>query len=367
MSRALRWQYDPECESENPPEGCEVVNCEYLAAMEYRYQGGRGRYMVRPRDPETMGLSPYSAADGQWFDYDGDEIYGDLSLRYDDQSQRLDVTDVMAHEPGLAQYDNASRALHHLHGNLIGTTERMTDAAGAIAHRAVYTAFGELIEESGTVATRYGYAGAYGYQSASSQKPIDPLAELGWLHVGERYYDPSTGRFAQRDPIGIRGGANVYLYTGGNPTASADPEGRLLFIIAFAAAAVLIITDTAEAPGPDDTGDAMRQRRQQQEKENFWAGLELATSCVPVFQFAKTGGWLGVGYRARTFAFRAPGTAAWLVGVPGNVITKIRWVPGLRGVVPVLFRGAIEVAGHPAARNCFWTVIRQMRKGWFWF
>jgi RHS repeat-associated protein len=183
--------------------------------------------MVRPRDPETMGLSPYSAADGQWFDYDGDEIYGDLSLRYDDQIPQLDVTDVMAHEPGLAQYDFSSEALHHLHGNLIGTTERMTDAAGSIAHRAVYTAFGELIQESGTVATRYGYAGAYGYQTASSQEPADPLAELGWLHVGERYYDPSSGRFVQRDPIGIRGGGNVYSYVLNQPTARIDSLGLI--------------------------------------------------------------------------------------------------------------------------------------------
>jgi hypothetical protein len=109
----------------NPPEGCEVVNCEYLAAMEHRYQSGRGRCMVRPRDPATM--QPYAADDGQWFDYDGDAIYGDLSLRYDDQTPQLDVTDVMAHEPGMAQFDHASGALHHLHGNLIGTTERMTD------------------------------------------------------------------------------------------------------------------------------------------------------------------------------------------------------------------------------------------------
>jgi RHS repeat-associated protein len=137
------------------------------------------------------------------------------------------VTDVMAHEPGMAQYDHASQALHHLHGNLIGTTERMTDAFGSIARRAVYTAFGELIDESGAVGTRYGYAGAYGYQSASSQKPIDPLAELGWLHVGERYYDPSTSRFVQRDPIGIRGGPNVYVYVMNAPASGVDPAGLL--------------------------------------------------------------------------------------------------------------------------------------------
>jgi RHS repeat-associated protein len=249
MSRALRWQYDPECESENPPEGCEVVNCEYLAAMEYRYQGGRGRYMVRPRDPETMQLYPYTAADGQWFDYDGEGIYGDYSVSYDEQTQQWLATNTLAHEPGLAQYDHAWQALHHLHGNLIGTTERMTDGAGSIAHRAVYTAFGELIDESGAVGTRYGYAGAYGYQSASSQEPADPLAELGWLHVGERYYDPSAGRFVQRDPIGIRGGLNVYEYAKSGPVILVDPAGLTSSLYSPQGCAALIEAEIAVGGG----------------------------------------------------------------------------------------------------------------------
>ena len=44
-------------------------------------------------------------------------------------------------------------------------------------------------------------------------------------HVGWRWYQPDTGRFTQRDPIGIRGGLNVYEYCGGNPVAEGDPEG----------------------------------------------------------------------------------------------------------------------------------------------
>jgi hypothetical protein len=219
MSRAERWQYaageeGSGCENgpppEGPPTGCPVTNCAAYAAMEYRYAGGRGRYMVRPLDPETM--APESAAAGQWFDHDGQEIYSDFSVSYDEQSQTVTATDLVAHEPGLAQYDNVSQALHHLHGNLIGTTERMTDAFGSIAHRAVYTAFGEPVSESGAIGTRYQYAGAWGYEQAECREIpdgqggyvawCDPLAELGWLHVGERYYDSSTGPFAQRDPIG---------------------------------------------------------------------------------------------------------------------------------------------------------------------
>ena len=201
-----------------------AANCEPLAAMEYRYDGARARYMVRPRDPDTM--LPYSDDDGDWFDYAGNSIYNDYTVDYDGQTT-VTATNAMSHVPGLAQFDLLTGDLHHLHGNLIGTTEIMTDdpisGIPTVANRTVTTAFGEPVYEAGTVGTRYGYAGAWGYQSPAS---ADPLSELGWLHVGARYYDPSCGRFVQRDPIGIRGGLNVYGYVENTPTILVDPSGH---------------------------------------------------------------------------------------------------------------------------------------------
>jgi len=40
-----------------------------------------------------------------------------------------------------------------------------------------------------------------------------------------RDYDPATGRYAQSDPIGIRGGINTYAYTGDSPLLLSDPFG----------------------------------------------------------------------------------------------------------------------------------------------
>lgn len=211
IARSERWQIETD-----PELGEYAINCEPLAAMEYRYDGGRQRYLVRPRDPVT--LLPYDAADGHWSDYAGASIYGDYTLA----GAPICVTDTMAHEPGLAQFDHAQSALHHLHGNLIGTTERMTDGMSAIAHRAVYTAFGEPVHADGPVNTRYGYAGAWGYEAAGQ---ADLLVELGWLHVGKRYYDSASGRFMQRDPIGLRGSLNTYLYLDASPVDEVDPEG----------------------------------------------------------------------------------------------------------------------------------------------
>ncbi|WP_324872551.1 RHS repeat-associated core domain-containing protein [Methylocaldum sp.] len=40
-----------------------------------------------------------------------------------------------------------------------------------------------------------------------------------------RYYDPTLGRFTQRDPAGFADGVNPYVYVGNNPVSFTDPLG----------------------------------------------------------------------------------------------------------------------------------------------
>jgi RHS repeat-associated protein len=47
----------------------------------------------------------------------------------------------------------------------------------------------------------------------------------GLLYRRNRYYDPSTGRFTQEDPIGLAGGMNLYGFAGGDPVNFSDPLG----------------------------------------------------------------------------------------------------------------------------------------------
>ena len=44
-------------------------------------------------------------------------------------------------------------------------------------------------------------------------------------YFDSRNYDPTTGRFLQKDPIGREGGLNLYGYALGNPIKLSDPLG----------------------------------------------------------------------------------------------------------------------------------------------
>ncbi len=62
-------------------------------------------------------------------------------------------------------------------------------------------------------------------KSGYSGKPLAPIVlhhrnpkpkTMGVTHYGYRYYDPVTGRWPSRDPIGERGGVNLYGFVGNN-------------------------------------------------------------------------------------------------------------------------------------------------------
>ncbi len=91
---------------------------------------------------------------------------------------------------------------------------------GSIAQRLDYDAFGRITFDSNPGFQPFGFAGGL----------YDP--QTGLVRFGARDYDPETGRWTSKDPIGFGGGdANLYGYVLGNPVNLTDDDGRAVPLI----------------------------------------------------------------------------------------------------------------------------------------
>ena len=94
-------------------------------------------------------------------------------------------------------------------------------ADGTIAARYEYGVFGELIRATGPMAFVNPFRFSTKYQDD----------ETGFIYYGFRYYNPTTGRFLSRDPLGESGGENLYALVGNDPVSQLDLLG--LVLVAF--------------------------------------------------------------------------------------------------------------------------------------
>ena len=98
-----------------------------------------------------------------------------------------------------------------------GNIMQKLDDTGSIAMNVAYDPFGNIID--GTLVGEYGF----------STKPL--IDDLNWYYYGFRYYDPTTGRWPNRDPIEEQGGLNLYAFVGNDGVNAWDqlglrPRGR---------------------------------------------------------------------------------------------------------------------------------------------
>ncbi|RDS80153.1 hypothetical protein DWU98_14670 [Dyella monticola] len=96
------------------------------------------------------------------------------------------------------------------------TVRAVTDTQGNLDYAWPWlgNAFGEVMSEGSSSF----YDGRFPGQ--------DYDAETGLSYNGARYYDPTTGRYIQSDPLGMFGGqSSTYAYVGGDPLDRIDPFG----------------------------------------------------------------------------------------------------------------------------------------------
>ncbi|WP_157374734.1 RHS repeat-associated core domain-containing protein, partial [Burkholderia ubonensis] len=108
----------------------------------------------------------------------------------------------------------------YYHCDQIGTPLLMTDELGDVVWEASYKAWGEARE----VIARASKAAGITPRNLLRFQGQQVDEETGLHYNRYRYYDPDSGRFISKDPIGLQGGINVYQYAP-NPVQWIDPLG----------------------------------------------------------------------------------------------------------------------------------------------
>lgn len=110
-------------------------------------------------------------------------------------------------------------AVYYLHTDHLGAVVKATDADQALIWDVVRRPYGQRKIKTAKIEIPPGLAGQYYDQ------------ESGNYYNYFRDYDPSTGRYLQSDPIGLRGGINTYAYVRGRPINAYDVLGLDLVLV----------------------------------------------------------------------------------------------------------------------------------------
>ncbi|MGE7717885.1 DNRLRE domain-containing protein [Priestia megaterium] len=171
-----------------------------LATFTYDYEGKR--------------TSMTNSTGTIYFHYDGDKVV------YETDINNNIVADYTWDDQGNPETMTKSGTTYYYHLNGHGDVTALTDASGNTVAQYQYDAWGNIISQTGTMATAnpYRFAG-YRYDEAT-----------GLYYLISRYYDSNVGRFITSDtfqgyvdnPLSL----NQYIYTENNPVMLIDPDGH---------------------------------------------------------------------------------------------------------------------------------------------
>jgi RHS repeat-associated protein len=139
-----------------------------------------------------------------YFLYDGTDLLAELDQNGTIKTINIfGATGLLSRNDTWYQYDIAGNVIHR------------SDNNGKVIYTDLKDAWGNnLVTSSST--DPFGYNAQWGYYTD---------VETGLILCTYRYYDPSSGRFLTRDPIGYVDGPNLYTYVGNNVVNQQDPLG----------------------------------------------------------------------------------------------------------------------------------------------
>lgn len=191
---------------------------------------GLGRLRARQRYQWISGPNIWTATVQDRYLYDGWRVIqdriGDSTLinsytRGTDLSGSLEGAGGIGGLLGLSQgYSGGNWSTHnfyHADGN--GNITYLVNSSQTVAASYRYDAFGNTLSSSGSLAS----ANTYRFSS----KMADDLSG-GLYYYGFRWYAPNLQRWSNKDPLGERGGLNLYAFVENDPINEYDIDGRIL-------------------------------------------------------------------------------------------------------------------------------------------
>ncbi len=109
----------------------------------------------------------------------------------------------------------AGGTTYYLTYDQVGSLRVVADGSGSVVKKIDYDSFGNIITDS-----NQGFTVPFGFAGGLQDR------DTGLVRFGLRDYDPDTGRWTSKDPIGFAGGdIDLYGYVGNNPVNWVDPWG----------------------------------------------------------------------------------------------------------------------------------------------
>jgi RHS repeat-associated protein len=146
-------------------------------------------------------------------------FYYDGAVPVLETNQNGTVTAVNTYGPnGLLSRHTSSGTTYYTF-DLQGSVTQRLNSTGGLMDSHLFDAYGTEISPKST-GDPFAFGAQWGYYTDQAT-----ISDTGMLLCTWRYYDPTTGRFLTRDPIGYAGGLNLYAFAGNNPVSFADPSG----------------------------------------------------------------------------------------------------------------------------------------------
>jgi len=117
--------------------------------------------------------------------------------------------------------NNALPTKYYYTRDHLGSVYEMTNTAAAVQAAYSYVAYGERTKRWGASDTEIAYTGHWNFKPAAFTKQAAADLSLTWF----RAYDTKRGNWLSRDPIGEKGGRNLYGFVGNNGIRWIDAWG----------------------------------------------------------------------------------------------------------------------------------------------